>query len=293
MNLTVILGALELGGIFAIMSLGLYISYKVLNLPDLTVDGSFVLGSAISAVLTVHSQPYLGLMMSFVLGFLAGMVTGILSTKLNIMPLLSGILTMTGLYSINLRIMNETPNISLFEKKTIFTLLEKYDPFDKIIIIYIIVVLICIFLHYLLRTHLGLALRACGDNEAMVKASSIDTDKMKILGLAMANGFVAMAGAVFAQHQTFADIQSGTGMMVIGLASIIVGTSLIKKEKLAIQLFAVVFGAVFYRGILTVALQLGLPSSDLKLLSALLVIIAISVSSLKKRGKRNVRNKRC
>lgn len=291
MNLTVILGALELGGIFAIMSLGLYISYKVLNLPDLTVDGSFVLGSAVSAVLTVYCHPYLGIIFSFIVGLIAGAVTGILSTKLNIMPLLSGILTMTGLYSINLRIMNETPNISLFEKTTIFTCLERYDPYHKIVIIYVIVVLIALFLHYLLRTQLGLALRACGDNEDMVKASSIDTDKMKILGLALANGFVSMAGAIYAQHQTFADIQSGTGMMVIGLASIIVGMSLIKKEKLAFQLFAVVFGAIFYRAILTVALQLGLPSSDLKLLSALLVIIAISASSLKKRGKKNVRTK--
>lgn len=291
MNLTVILGALELGGIFAIMSLGLYISYKVLNLPDLTVDGSFVLGSAVSAVLTVYCHPYLGIIFSFIVGLIAGAVTGILSTKLNIMPLLSGILTMTGLYSINLRIMNETPNISLFEKTTIFTCLEQYDPYHKIVIIYVIVVLIALFLHYLLRTQLGLALCACGDNEDMVKASSIDTDKMKILGLALANGFVSMAGAIYAQHQTFADIQSGTGMMVIGLASIIVGMSLIKKEKLAFQLFAVVFGAIFYRAILTVALQLGLPSSDLKLLSALLVIIAISASSLKKRGKKNVRTK--
>ena len=142
------------------------------------------------------------------------------------------------------------------------------------------------FLHYFLRTQLGLALRACGDNEDMVRASSIDTDKMKILGLALANGFVAMGGAVFAQHQTYSDISSGTGMMVIGLASIIVGMTFIRKDKIIFQLIAVVVGAVFYRGVLTIALQLGLPSGDLKLLSALLVVIAIALTTLKRRKKK-------
>jgi putative ABC transport system permease protein len=287
MNLTVVLGALELGGIFAIMSLGLYISYKILNLPDLTVDGSFTLGCAVSAVFTIHSMPYLGLILAFVIGCVAGIVTGLLITKLNIMPLLSGILTMTGLYSINLRIMGDAPNISLFESSSVFTPLEFLAPYDKIIVIGMIVLLVCLFLHYFLRTQLGLALRACGDNEDMVRASSIDTDKMKILGLALANGFVSLGGAVYAQHQTFSDIASGTGMMVIGLASIIVGMTIIKKDKIGFQLFAVVFGAVFYRAILTIALQLGLPSGDLKLLSAVLVVIAIASASFKRKRRRS------
>ena len=202
MSLTVVLGALELGGIFAIMSLGLYISYKILNLPDLTVDGSFTLGCAVSAMFTIHSLPYLGLCVSFIAGALAGVVTGLLITKVKIMPLLSGILTMTALYSINLRIMGDSPNVSLFECSSIFTLFEFLGTYHKLIVIFVIVLLICIVLHYFLRTQLGLALRACGDNEDMVRASSIDTDKMKVLGLALANGFVAMGGAVFAQHQT-------------------------------------------------------------------------------------------
>lgn len=286
MNLTIILGALELGGMFAIMSLGLFISYKVLNLPDLTVDGSFTLGCAVSAVLTVNGAPYVGLVVAFIAGCLAGIVTGLLITKFNIMPLLAGILTMTGLYSINLRIMGDTPNISLFESNTIFTLFEGFDPYHKIVIIGAIILLICFFLHYFLKTQLGLALRACGDNEDMVRASSIDTNKMKILGLSLANGFVALSGAVFAQHQTFSDIASGTGMMVIGLASIIVGTTIIKNDKIGFQLFAVVFGAIIYRAILTIALQLGLPSGDLKLLSAVLVVIAIASASLKRRKKK-------
>lgn len=290
MSQAVILGALELGGIFAVLSLGLYISYRVLNIPDLTVDGSFTLGTAISAVFTLNSMPYLGIIASFIIGALAGMVTGLLVTKLKIMPLLSGILTMTGLYSVNLAIMNDTPTISLFDQTTIFSALSNITPYAKLIMIYIIIVSIVILLDLFLRTQLGLSLRACGDNEDMVRASSIDTDKMKILGLALANGFVAMSGGIFAQHQSFADVNSGIGMMVIGLASIIVGMTFIKKEKIIFQLIAVVFGAVFYRGVLTIALQLGLPSGYLKLLSALLVITAIATTNgafkSKKRGRK-------
>lgn len=291
MNQTIILGMLELGGIFSILSLGLYMSYKVLNIPDLTVDGSFTLGGAVSAVFTLNAMPYVGLLVSFFIGMIAGMVTGLLITKLKIMPLLSGILTMTGLYSINLAIMNDTPNLSLFNQMTIFSFLEDM-PYAKIIIIYLMVLLIVIILNFFLQTQLGLALRACGDNEDMVRASSIDTNKMKVLGLALANGFVSLSGAIFAQHQSFADISSGTGMMVIGLASIIVGMTFIKKEKIVFQLFAVVFGAVFYRAVLTVALQLGLPSGYLKLLSAVLVVVAIaSTNGVFKSKKR--RRKSC
>jgi putative ABC transport system permease protein len=286
MNLTIVLGALELGGIFAIMSLGLYISYKILNLPDLTVDGSFTLGCSVSAVFTLYSMPYLGLLFAFIAGMLAGFTTGLLITKFRIMPLLAGILTMTGLYSVNLRIMGDSPNLSLFECHSIFSPLQAFEPYDKLIVIVAIILLICFFLHFFLRTQLGLALRACGDNEDMVRASSIDTNKMKILGLSLANGIVSLGGAIFAQHQTFADITSGTGMMVIGLASIIVGMTFIKNDKIAFQLLAVVIGAVFYRAILTIALQLGLPSGDLKLLSAILVVIAIASTSVKKRRKR-------
>ena len=150
MNLTVVLGALELGGIFAIMSLGLYISYKILNLPDLTVDGSFTLGCAVSAMFTIHSLPYLGLIMSFIAGALAGMITGLLITKIKIMPLLSGILTMTALYSINLRIMGDSPNISLFECTSIFTFFEIFGTYHKCIVIFLLILFICIFLYFFL-----------------------------------------------------------------------------------------------------------------------------------------------
>lgn len=286
MNLTIILGALELGGIFAIMSLGLYMSYKILNLPDLTVDGSFTLGCAVSAVFTAHSFPYMSLIFAFIAGTLAGIVTGILTTKFKIMPLLAGILTMTGLYSINLAVMGDKPNVSLLGCSTIFTSFDSFDPYHKLLLIGFFVLLICLFLYYFLRTQLGLALRACGDNEDMVRASSIDTDKMKILGLAIANGFVALAGAIYTQHQMFSDISNGTGTMVIGLASIIVGLTFIKKDKISYQLFAVVFGAIFYRFILTIALQLGLPSGYLKLLSAVLVVLAIASTNITRRKRK-------
>lgn len=286
MSMTIIIGALELGGIFAIMSLGLYISYKVLNLPDLTVDGSFTLGCAVSAVLTINGHPYLGLLVGMICGMIAGLVTGLLTTKLRIASLLAGILTMTGLYSINLKVMNDSPNISLFGFPTIFSSLSFLGTYTRFILIIMILVVICLLLCYFLKTYLGLALRACGDNEAMVKASSIDADQMKILGLSLANGLVALSGAIYAQHQSFADSQSGTGMMVIGLASIIIGMAFIKKDKISYQLIAVVVGAMIYRGILTIALLLGLPSTDLKLLSALLVIVALILTKIKMRRHR-------
>lgn len=290
MNVHVLLGALELSGIFAIMSLGLYLSYKVLNLPDLTVDGSFTLGCAVSAVLTLQNTPYLGLFAAFLAGCLAGMVTGFLTTQLKIASLLAGILTMTGLYSVNLKIMNDAPNLSLFEYPTIFSVIEQWEPYSRLIIIGSLLMVVCLSLYLFLKTQLGLALRACGDNEDMVKASSIDTDKMKILGLSLANGLVALSGAVFAQHQSFADSQSGTGMMVIGLASIIIGTTFIKKEGILFQLMAVILGALIYRGLLVIALQLGVPSTDLKLLSALLVIGVLFFSKFKIRRKQHVEN---
>lgn len=286
MNMIVIIGALELGGIFAIMSLGLYLSYKILNLPDLTVDGSFTLGCAVSAVLTLSGHPYLALCAAFIAGMLAGLVTGLLTTKLKIASLLAGILTMTGLYSINLKIMNDSPNLSLFGSTTIFTPLTNFEPYSQFLLIIMFVAVIFGVLYYFLKTQLGLALRACGDNEDMVKASSINADLMKILGLSLSNGLVALSGAIYAQHQSFVDSQSGTGMMVIGLASIIIGMAFIKKDQIHYQLLAVTIGAFIYRGILTLALQMGIPSTDLKLLSALLVVLALILTKLKIRRKK-------
>ena len=290
MNLTVILGALELGAIFSILSLGLYISFKVLDIPDLTVDGSFTTGCAVSAIVTVASSPALGLLLAFVAGALAGLVTGLLITKLKINAILAVILTQTALYSINLRIMDGKPNISLLDSKTIFTNINQVTSYGTLILLFIFVIVIVLLLNYFLRTQLGLALRACGDNEDMVRASSIDTDKMKLIGLSLANGLVGLSGALYTQQQTYSDITAGIGMMVIGLASIIIGTTFIKNEKVLVSLIATVVGAIFYRFVLTFALQVGITSGDLKLLSAVIVVIAISSTKLKLRGKKNARS---
>lgn len=290
MNLTVILGALELGAIFSILSLGLYLSFKVLDIPDLTVDGSFTTGCAVSAIVSVASSPVLGLILAFVAGALAGLVTGLLITKLKINAILAGILTQTALYSINLRIMDGKPNISLLDSKTIFTNINQITSYGTLIVLFIFVIVIVLLLNYFLKTQLGLALRACGDNEDMVRASSIDTDKMKLIGLSLANGLVGLSGALYTQQQTYSDITAGIGMMVIGLASIIIGTTFIKNEKVLISLIATVVGAIFYRFVLTFALQVGITSGDLKLLSAVIVVIAISSTKLKLGGKKNARS---
>ena len=283
---TVILGALELGGIFAILSLGLFISFKILDIPDLTVDGSFATGCAVSAVVTVAGAPAVGLLLAFIAGCLAGVATGLLITKLKINAILAGILTQTALYSVNLRIMNQAPNISLFDHSTIFSGFKAFEPYDKVVIIALFVLVIALILNYFLKTQMGLALRACGDNEDMVRASSIDTDKMKIIGLGLANGLVALSGAIFAQQQAFADISAGIGMMVIGLASIIIGLTFVHSEKISFAIIGTIIGAITYRFVLTIALQIGLPAGDLKILSAAIVIIAISSATLKRRGKK-------
>lgn len=280
MNLFIIQGGFELGCIFTILSLGLFISFKILNIPDLTVDGSFTLGAASCAMLTVAGHPFLALIVALLCGGLAGAVTGFLQTKLKVQTILAGILTMTGLYSINLRIMDKKPTVSLFGFDTIFTPFQSLGSINKTIVLLLLVLLILLLLVLFLKTQLGLALRATGDNEVMVRASSINTDRMKILGLALANALVALSGAVFAQHQSFADLSSGIGMMVIGLASIIIGESLIHRKSLLVRLISVAVGAILYRYILTAALQFGIEASDLKLLSAILVTIAISIPSI-------------
>lgn len=285
--MTIVIGALELGGIFALLALGCYISFNVLDIPDLTVDGSFTTGCATSVVITAAGAPALGLAMAFVAGCLAGLVTAFLMTKLKINAILSGILTQTALYSVNLRIQNQTPNISLMDHKTVFTAFKGFDPYDKLILIYLIVIIIVFLMNYFLKTQMGLALRACGDNEDMVRASSIDTDKMKMIGLALANGLVGLSGALYTQQQGYSDITSGIGMMVIGLASIIIGQTFIRSSRMSLTLIAAVVGAIIYRFILTFAIMAGVPSGDLNLLSSAIVIVAIAIPILKRRKVKN------
>lgn len=288
MAFSTIQDAVILGMIFAIMSFGVFISFRILNIPDLTIDGSFTTGCAVSAVFAMQSHPYTGILMAMLCGGIAGLVTGLLQTKCKVQSLLAGILTMTALYSVNLKILSGKPNVSLFGKDTIFT------PFETMlkesangIVVAGILVLLMILLYLFLKTQLGMSLRATGDNEAMVRASSINSDSMKIMGIVIANALVALGGAVFAQYQGFADVSGGIGMMVIGLASIIVGEAFIRRKTMVFQFFAVVVGAIVYRFILTLALQLGIGASDLNLFSAALVALAISLPHIKKRRNRH------
>lgn len=279
MSLTIILKAIELGLIFSILSLGVYISFRVLNVPDLTVDGSFATGCAVCAVMTIAGHPYLGLLLAFVAGGLCGMVTAFLQTKMHMQPLLAGILTMVALYSINLRIMSGAPNISLFSTNTLFTLID-----SELLILLIFSLVIGFVLFGFFKTNLGLMLRATGDNEVMVRSSSINVDRMKFIGMALSNGIVALSGALLAQYQNFADITSGTGMMVLGLAGIIIGEAILRKRTIGFGIASAIIGACIYRLLYQFALQFGIPATDMNLMSAILVAITISLPYLKKKG---------
>lgn len=284
MSLTIILKAIELGLIFSILSLGVYISFRVLNVPDLTVDGSFATGCAVCAVMTIAGHPYLGLLLAFVAGGLCGMVTAFLQTKMHMQPLLAGILTMVALYSINLRIMSGAPNISLFSTNTLFTLID-----SELLILLIFSLVIGFVLFGFFKTNLGLMLRATGDNEVMVRSSSINADRMKFIGMALSNGIVALSGALLAQYQNFADITSGTGMMVLGLAGIIIGEAILRKRTIGFGIASAIIGACIYRLLYQFALQFGIPATDMNLMSAILVAITISLPYLKRKGVKHVR----
>lgn len=289
MALSTFLGSIEQGLIFAVLAIGLFIAFRVLDLPDLTVDGSFVTGLAYSAVWTVAGNPLLGVLIGTIGGALAGIITGVLHTKFKIHAILAGILTMTGLYSVNLMIMNDKPTISFFGKRTLFSPMEGRffigeTDIGKLLLLLLLVLVLVIGMHYFLRTQIGLSLRATGDNEAMVRSSSINTDAMKIAGFAICNAIVAFSGAVYAQYNSNAAHGVGTGMLVLGLASIIIGETVIGRRGLLRHLIAIIAGAVIYRIMLALAFQIGLPASALKLFSALMVVIAISMPLLKTKG---------
>lgn len=292
MALSTIQGAVELGLIYAVLAFGVYISFRILDLPDLSVDGTFITGCAASAICTVNGHPLLGLLLAFGGGAIAGGITGFLQTKCRIQPILAGILVMSGLYSINYKLMGNTPNISLFDQETVFTQFAAWLPVHNAALLLCILLVGCfgILLYWFLNTQLGMCLRATGDNEAMVRASSVNSDAMKIMGLALANGFVALSGGLLAQYQNFADVNDGIGKLVIGLASIIVGEAFFSRRTVRRSLLAVIGGAIGYRLLLTAALHLGVNATDQRLLSAVLVTAAISFPAVKaawqKRRKR-------
>lgn len=280
MSLKIIIGAAELGFIYGVMALGVYITYRVLDFSDLTVDGSITLGAAVAGVLIGKGHsPWLGFALAPFVGALAGVVTGLLHAKLGIAPLLAGILTMTGLYSVNLRIMGRA-NLPLLGTNTVADSLICVKVSDQyqwlccgLILATTVVGLLCWFF----RTELGLVLRAIGDNETMAKSQGVNVNGMKILGLALGNALVALSGATVAQLQGFADMGMGVGTIVSGLAAVIIGETLIEARTIPRALVAVVCGSLTYRAVISAALRMGLKTTDLKLITAVLVVLALSL----------------
>lgn len=286
MSLAALLGSVELGLIYSILALGVFLSFRTLNTPDLTVDGSIVTGAASSAMLcSMGVNPYLALIVAFCTGCIAGGITAFLSTKLKIQPLLAGILVMLGLYSINLRIMGGKSNIALIQSNTIYKSFKEIFPYkySAILLGAIILTVLILCFYYFLKTRLGFALRATGDNEFMVRASGINSDAMRFMGISLSNGFVGLTGGMLAQYQSFADAQMGVGMVVIGLASVIIGEAVFGTKSLGRRLIAVCLGAISYRMIIAFALNLGMPASDLKLVSAVIVTIALTTGLMGER----------
>ncbi len=285
MTLTAFQASMELGIIYAIMALGVFISFRTLNMPDLTVDGSFVLGAAISATFCSNGQPLLGIGLALLAGCMAGSVTALLHTKLKIQPLLAGILVMLGLYSVNLRAMSGRANIALVNKNTVFSFFSSNPmaEYAGLIIPSIVLLAVLLLLFLFLQTRLGLVLRATGDNDQMVRALGVNTDLIILIGLAISNGFVALSGSLIAQYQSFADISMGVGMVIIGLASVIIGEVLFGSNSLLRRLIAVVLGAILYRLVIALALEFGMPATDLKLVSAVIVAVALSTPVIRER----------
>ena len=281
--LNIIQGAAEMGLVYAVLALGLYISYSVLNFPDLSVDGTFPMGGAITAVCIVAGvNPWLCLIIAFAIGAAAGSITGLIHVKLKVTNLLSGILMMTALYSINLAVIAKRSNIALFTDPTIFNgyLAALLPPkVSKLIILVLCVAVIKILFDIYMKTKSGMILRACGANEQLVKSLNVDSGKVKMLGLAIANGFVATSGSLFCQYNMNFDLSTGTGSMVIGLASVIIGLTILRKVKFTKDTTKVIFGGIVYYLCISVALFMGLDPRMLKLITASLFLIILIINT--------------
>lgn len=275
-------GALSQGILWGLMALGVYITFRLLDIADLTVDGSFATGGAVCAICLVNGvDPVLSLILSTIAGFIAGFVTGFLHTKCQIPAILAGILTQIGLYSINLRIMGRS-NTPLLQYDNIFEGLENLTGLSNnwivLIIGLIVTILVIVILYWYFGTEIGSSIRATGNNEQMVRALGVNTNVTKTLGLMISNGLIALSGALVTQQQGYADVRMGIGAIVIGLASIVIGEVIFgHKGAFGTRLTSIVVGSVIYRIIVAVVLQLGLNTDDLKLLTAILVAIALTV----------------
>ncbi|MEN8906815.1 MAG: ABC transporter permease [Clostridiales bacterium] len=302
---TAMFSAIEVGIIYAIMALGVYISFRILDFPDLTVDGSFVTGAAVAAsLIAIDVNPFLSTIIALIVGFIAGCFTGLLNTVGKINALLSGILMMIALYSINLRIMGRS-NLPLMKSNTIFdniktiwewteidVVLNKLwsmvglgDPAPKtwsiIFFMLVIIILIKFTTDIFLKTEIGLALRATGDNKKMIKSFSANTNILIIFGIGLSNSLVALSGALYAQYSKFSDVGMGIGMIVIGLASVIIGEAIVGTKTISRITLAVIVGAIVYRIIVAIALRIDFfEASDMKLITASIVIIALIVPKI-------------
>ena len=285
LNFAIVQSALELGFIYSLVAMALFLSFRVLNIADMTTDGAFTLGCAVSATAAVAGHPVLGLVMAMVAGSCAGFITAFLQTRMGVPSILAGIITNTGLYTVNLAIMGFSSNVPMLKTETVFTVLGDAlgDAIPvKLLVAAVISIAVCALLVLFLGTRLGLSIRATGDNPAMVRASSINTVFTITVGLCVANAMTALSGAVLAQYQRSADINLGTGMVVIGLASLIIGETLLGRGGLWSKVLAAVAGSVIYRFIIALALRANVPSECLKLISAVIVALAISAPTMKR-----------
>ncbi|HIW24975.1 MAG TPA: ABC transporter permease [Firmicutes bacterium] len=285
--MTLFLGSLQLGLLYGILAIGIYISFRILNVPDLTTEGSFTFGLATSAMCAIGGHYILGIVLSIAAGALAGIVTGILQTKCRIHPILSGIITMSGLYTVNLAVMKNAVNVSLIGKDEIFTVisaaLENMSrDAVRCIVSFIFAAVVCLIMIWFFKTHIGLCIRATGDNEAMVSSSSINVDATKIISLAISNGCVGLSGGLLAQYQGFADINSSVGILVVGLASVIIGEVAMGRRGVTIGIISAVIGSIIYRYIIALATASHIfPAFALKLVSAVIVAVALSIPAIK------------
>lgn len=292
--MAILIGIFEEGLVYAIMALGVYITYRILDFPDLSVDGTFPMGGAITAVLIIAGvNPIFTLPISFMAGAISGILTGLIHVKLKVRDLLSGIIMMTALYSLNLRIAGSS-NVPIFSKPTIFenALFDKYvpdafRPYLVVTLLVIIVIVMKLLLDLYLRTRSGYLLRAVGDNDTLVTSLAKDKGSVKIIGLAIANAFVALAGSIYTQMSGFHELSIGTGTVVIGLASVIIGTNLFKRAPLKATT-AVIIGSILYKACVAAAIIMGMEAKDMKLIISILFLIILVIShDRKRRAKQN------
>jgi putative ABC transport system permease protein len=303
--MSLLIGSITIGLILALLALGIFISFRVFDFPDITAEGSFTFGASTAAALIIAGwNPLLASLAAFIAGMAAGAVTGFIHTKFKINPLLAGILVMTALYSVNLHVMGRS-NLPLMSQTTVFSWIENFSSSFSgenaktmvlgweiatkdlwtLFFCLIAIVVFCFLLWWFFRTNIGTAMRATGDNDQMIRALGVNTKAMIIVGIALSNGFIALAGAMLAQYQGFADVQMGIGMMVWGLASVIIGEAIINDTSLGFVIAGAVIGSVLFRLLVAIALRWGLNPNDLKIITALFVFIALILPGLLKNKK--------